>query len=440
MWLLPLRLSLSVPESEDLILPARESLVFGLWVTSSGTPMLRPFSWRGWKTRPWSQRLFGAALSNTWMPAYMRGWILSRQAFPASPSPSPVLDEARTTTAGSGPQSPGSFAWYDRASSSWRTSLPLFGMDLIPSSQIWPNSGSMRNGICFERPRRERLTVESDSSSSQWGTATAHERTQTPRDVDHGEQLANQAAMWGTPRVTTNNMAGNPERKDGHHSRIEDQAAMWATPNAHDGRRPEDPNSTQGANLARDATLWPTPQAHDAIQGKTPEQVEEMRRRTGAGVSNLNEVASMWPTPRAADFEATGPHRGTPDTLPSAVENWPTPQASDALGEMHQSEKAKAKGWAPRLQDEARAWPTPEAKNTVGYQVSSGKRYPRLGVVACGPQDQATQKDGDDGSKRAVLNPQFVETLMGLPIGWTDCDAWAMRWSPPKPHSLSENS
>lgn len=345
MWLLPLRLSLSVPESVDSILPARESSVFGLWVTSSGTPMLRPFSWRGWKTRPWSQRLFGAALSNTWMPAYMRGWILSRQAFPASPSPSPVLDEARATTAGSGPQSPGSFAWYDRASSSWRTSLPLFGMDLIPSSQIWPNSGSMRNGICFERPRRERLTGENDSSSSEfptpaaqsygtnqggaagrvgpirpgleaiakeWGTPTSHERTQTPRDVDHGEQLANQAAMWGTPRVTTNNMAGNPERKGGHHSRIEDQAAMW-------------------------------------------------------------------PTPRAADFEATGPHRGTPDTLPSAVDSFGRP-------------------------------------------------------------DQETPKDGSDGSKRAVLNPQFVETLMGLPIGWTDCDAWAMRWSPPKPNSLSENS
>jgi hypothetical protein len=36
--------------------------------------------------------------------------------------------------------------------------------------------------------------------------------------------------------------------------------------------------------------MLPTPQAHDQRGGKTPEQVEAMRQRTGAGVSNLNEV------------------------------------------------------------------------------------------------------------------------------------------------------
>jgi len=29
-------------------------------------------------------------------------------------------------------------------------------------------------------------------------------------------------------------------------------------------------------------------------------------------------------------------------------------------------------------------------------------------------------KDGENGVTEAFLNPLFVETLMGLPIGWTD--------------------
>ena len=34
-----------------------------------------------------------------------------------------------------------------------------------------------------------------------WATPTSHERTHSPRVVDHGEQLANQAAMWATPQA-----------------------------------------------------------------------------------------------------------------------------------------------------------------------------------------------------------------------------------------------
>src|SRR5690606_25586044 len=52
------------------------------------------------------------------------------------------------------------------------------------------------------------------------------------------------------------------------------------------------------------SSLLPTPQAHDQRGGKTREQVEAMRRRTGAGVRNLNEVipneVMLLPTPTAS--------------------------------------------------------------------------------------------------------------------------------------------
>tara|TARA_R110000824_G_C15077252_1_gene663986 strand:+ start:413 stop:928 length:516 start_codon:yes stop_codon:yes gene_type:complete len=47
-------------------------------------------------------------------------------------------------------------------------------------------------------------------------------------------------------------------------------------------------------------------------------------------------------------------------------------------------------------------WATPEAQNHVGCQTRHGQTFPRLG----------TQTGGK-------LNPNWVEQLMGVPVGWT---------------------
>jgi hypothetical protein len=39
-----------------------------------------------------------------------------------------------------------------------------------------------------------------------------------------------------------------------------------------------------------------------------------------------------------------------------------------------------------------------------------------------GPRDPKTPKGGQSGRPAMVLNPEFVETLMGFPIGHTDCE------------------
>jgi len=75
--------------------------------------------------------------------------------------------------------------------------------------------------------------------------------------------------------------------------------------------------------------------------------------------------------------------------------------------------------WRGKLQ----AWPTPttqDASNTAG---PSQFRRNSLPLNACvftehGPQDQEKLKQTGN---RPVLSPAWVETLMGFPIGWTDC-------------------
>ncbi|MBM4346455.1 MAG: hypothetical protein FJ100_24020 [Deltaproteobacteria bacterium] len=75
-----------------------------------------------------------------------------------------------------------------------------------------------------------------------------------------------------------------------------------------------------------------------------------------------------WPTPRAEDSESRGAHRGVPDTLTAAT-RWASPAARD-------------------------------------YRSGSGR-------ADNGHTPQLPEQVG------ARLHPEWVETLVGLPVGWT---------------------
>jgi hypothetical protein len=115
----------------------------------------------------------------------------------------------------------------------------------------------------------------------------------------------------------------------------------------------------------------------------------------------LIDVAAFWPTPDAS------PKRGTVDrytvgnmktgrALKTEAQLWPSPVASDGRSG-HASPKTLAKNSRP-LRERA-----------LLFILS------RLG--------RTTTKRGHASSpSMRVLNPRFVEHLMGLPIGWTNCE------------------
>lgn len=91
----------------------------------------------------------------------------------------------------------------------------------------------------------------------------------------------------------------------------------------------------------------------------------------------------MWPTPRASDGEKGGPNqRGSKGdlTLPSAVRKWPTPTVRDY-----------------------------RSASTEGIKREGGALLPE----AVG----------------GLLNPTWVEWLLGVPTGWTAFDCSATEWS-----------
>jgi len=143
--------------------------------------------------------------------------------------------------------------------------------------------------------------------------------------------------------------------------------------------------------------------------------------------------------------------------------SWPTPRSYSHGEDSNQpgltTLDIRVRGMYRDDPKHARYWPTPcaeDAKNVPYQKGDGGKRYPMLlGAVAperMWPTPSANQQsggvtglNGGSGARakleslvgredmllmaRGSLNPTWVEWLMGYPLGWTACAAWATRSS-----------
>ena len=146
--------------------------------------------------------------------------------------------------------------------------------------------------------------------------------------------------------------------------------------------------------------------------------------------------AGLWPTATTQDNpqvagqgKAKGTKRGT--TLGGAVRLWPTPAANKTTesGELINSDgtpwdgirkphsKKTGKQVQTALTDAVRLWPTPTAHNHKegGFPAEYTRNTPTLTA-------EATEADGKPHSSGS-LNPEWVEWLMGYPVGYTDLNS-----------------
>jgi len=242
----------------------------------------------------------------------------------------------------------------------------------------------------------EPRTSESESSGLGWPTPTAMDSRSAARA--HYD--------WGRPGVT-----------------LTDAMRAWPTPTAarfNDGEEPEAWRARQavlaaknkgvngngaGVPLSIAAKEWPTPVASESANRTTKEPPQSIRNGHGRHLSAM--AISGWPTPRATDGDKGGPNgrdgSGSPH-LPMAATGWSTPTAQDGTSGPGVSPQREG-GMNLRTQATQHSLPDPTTP-TGGDATSSGTR---------------------------VLNPRFVEALMGFPIGWTGFERLATRWSPPRP-------
>lgn len=344
----------------ELVSNSSESTI-APFVMSNGTPTRRPLSWRGWRMRPWIERLFGTILCPSTAAHGVESWIASLRAFPASRTAWQASVKASATSGGYGRTSPESFAMYNHGSFFSKTSggcFPVAGSKR--SSDRWPNCGSMRNGHCYRQAPLALVT--SGNGRSFWPTALAHDGRRPGADL-HSTQ------------------SGNLNR----------EAALWPTPKAseadHPGRMTDSNGQKQLGTLSNNLTaLWQSPQTSDANGARLPD---------GKRSLGLNTAAVAWPTPMARDSDASGSDAAGMMSLTAATRNWPTPISSDHKGGV--DARSRKSGM------------------TLGNLVRTEQ------FLHLGPRTTPGMKSSPiQRTLRPRLNPAFANWLMGWPWWWTN--------------------
>ena len=194
-----------------------------LSVTVSGKPSLRPFSWKGWKSRSYIRLLSSAICEPSMLDASLNALTWWSLGSPVRTSALPDLEQAssKETAVDSGTTSTGSLARWHHDTSTWRTCLPLLTEDSTPFLGRWPRAGLMRHGTVSKLATSERRTDATAGSALRGATGDRNEYP-TPSAVRYGTsqnegKVPHQRATAGTPSLHT-------------------WAKKWATPTAGDAK------------------------------------------------------------------------------------------------------------------------------------------------------------------------------------------------------------
>ena len=219
------------------------------------------------------------------------------------------------------------------------------------------------------------------NASSGWPTAMAqdakHVDSKSPRQTKDLWAVARNwpTETWSTPRVTANKTSAKAFRESSSKPSLIDQARNWPTPAA----APEAPNTNSN---------------------------------TVNGPSSLGEAAQMWQTPVTDSFRSRGGDRVEEPELDRQARMWATPMARDSKGVDPQNRQ----GGESLPQQVAASWSTPLVDD-----LSHQARQMQMAGESTSPQ-------ADLRLLRPVLNPSFVEALMGWPSGATDYASSETAW------------
>lgn len=252
-----------------------------------------------------------------------------------------------------------SFAKFDPVSYSWKIPHFLFQGDLATYSQTWPRWGMMVRGECFQLP-----PWVQDTGATAFGELSG-------AGIEDGNAPAR---FFGTSPC-------RPQPRSAKFRR--------STPNL--GEVVEEENR----RLAKSA--WPTPTAkgngnRSEYGGKSGDGLDTAVKRAGA-------VSATGPTPKARDFDPTSRNQKPRDDLKCAVEMGRT--KSHTYPTIGTKTMGGCSGSFAKLKElEEIGRQTPEERRAMSSHLTGGKDPER---ADCG-----------------MLNPDWVEWLMGWPIWWTD--------------------
>jgi hypothetical protein len=177
---------------------------------------------------------------------------------------------------------------------------------------------------------------------------------------------------------------------------------MWPTPTQNGNYNQKGISKNAGDGLATAVRMWPTASARDWKD--TPgmsEKGKDGRNRTDQLARKVYQQERRWLTPNSMD------------SLPVRGE--------EALKKQHDSNRAGRTTHSTLREQVAypppkALWPTPKA-NKVHPMITEENREKLANRNKANLEEVIA---GDCGKATGQLNPNWVEWLMGYPIGWTD--------------------
>ena len=366
MWILPKNLHTSafVPDTEALILDYNVLSEMSEQSLMSRSKPLRSRTWlQRWKKGILNQHLYGRILKPSHGGSFLAKWTSSLEASLANHSHAQEKGKAQTTRATSSPTSSQELALFDLRSFSSKTSK-------VSSVKNSEKAGTTQkeHPFCF-------MSLENWRG---WVTEQRQYRRQRQKSV----HLTNETdgSLLGWPVSNT--------------SDVMNLLQNWPTIGAADAK-----TGYQNRNNGKKGTQKNLETVvRDGLQ-------DQINRNT---VGNPQE---SWLTPQTRDFrsgeaarfrgEKSNHSKNLNDQIAEA-QNWSTPRVGgqeSAKTRIARSKDLGLQGQVEILEN----WQTIEARNNKGYHVQSdGTKTLKLG-------SQVGQ---------GKLNPRWVETLMGLPVGW----------------------
>jgi hypothetical protein len=329
---------------------------------------------------------------------------------------------------------------------------PLTGVSACSASLNWRTPSArdgkgttQDSGLLKQRAERGHQTNLNDQASQvtqAWPTPTGMDGLRTGKEEDY------EAWMIARDR--------HAERGVNKHFHLNAAVSKWPTPTAGDAKSAGSRNApgsraNKGVSLT-DAVMtgdsmgrqWPTPSGSSPNDRETPETWLARQARlkakgynsNGAGMP-LTIASKLWPTPSGlgGGQSSRGGARQGERLLGGEARDWPTPRACEGtnppMGQDpgHQGLTHRAKNWIGPLDPmETGAespsgygphWRTPHGSPSALRGPGSDAQIRKAGGHTVHLQDQVFTVTGKNKQRR--LSATFVEWLMGLPIGWTDC-------------------
>ena len=258
---------------------------------------------------------------------------------------------------------------------------------------------------------------------------------------------------------------------------IEDWRRFYCTPTTVEAKpsaKSWHKNPTVGDDVAEErekiraeSAPWPTPTAkgngnRTEYGGKSGDGLDTAVKRAGA-------PSATGPIPKARDCDPTSRNQKPRDDLKCAVEMsrtkshvypnsasaWPTPTVNDSHGvSQGQTPRDILSHAVEKGETKSHIYPTVGTKTMGGCSGSFAKLKELEEIWRQTPEERRAMSSHLTGGKDpdtancGMLNPDWVEWLMGWPIGWTDIDdggelLWLeldddpAEWEPPLMHRIT---